>query len=592
MNRPEWNRLTDALKRGEIDRREFVSRAAALGVSAGAATATLNVASAQTPISSPVDGEAVPSITRDEYYRQLAEAYPLEAPASPGGVLIYGESTDIQTVNPIVSSDSYSGLVIRLVYNYLVRPSALDGMPAPDLADSWVQEADGVTYTFHLNPDATWHDGKPVTADDVIFSFDVTLAENSPSPRATTVSQVLSEYRKVDDHTVQLVAKQPYATFVSQTAGLVGIIPKHVWEDIPVDEIATDPGSTGQDPSRVIGSGPFRFVEWVLGDHVTVTRNDEYWDTTRIPAIDEFSYRVIAEGTSLVQSLQTGLIDFCAVEFTDAPTLEEDPNIVLDTFDTTSCNWFDMMLDPERNPLFVDREVRQALMYALDRDLIAETIYEGYAIRADGTQPVLSVAYDPDTIDTIYTYDPDRARQLLADAGWEDADGDGIVEKDGVPLRFECHYSEGAAIYNQQLPYMQQAWRDIGVDMQPVSVPFPTLSEMGASGDYVMRVRGYTWNVDGSQGVVFRCDSIERGFNSMHYCNPEFDRLDDLQMRELDPGKRVELLQQQSNLLNEDVAAGFVVFRKQAIGSLPGMRNFHPNGYDNFWSIPHIWKEQ
>src|SRR5690606_29907842 len=137
------------------------------------------------------------------------------------------------------------------------------------------------------------------------------------------------------------------------------------------------------------------------------------------------------------------------------------------------------------------------------------------AIRADGTQPVLSVAYDPDTIDTIYTYDPDRARQLLADAGWEDADGDGIVEKDGVPLRFECHYSEGAAIYNQQLPYMQQAWRDIGVDMQPVSVPFPTLSEMGASGDYVMRVRGYTWNVDGSQGVVFRCDSIERGFNSM-----------------------------------------------------------------------------
>src|SRR5690606_10450781 len=208
------------------------------------------------------------------------------------------------------------------------------------------------------------------------------------------------------------------------------------------------------------GSGPFRFVEWVLGDHVTVTRNDEYWDTTRIPAIDEFSYRVIAEGTSLVQSLQTGLIEFCAVEFTDAPTLEEDPNIVLDTFDTTSCNWFDMMLDPERNPLFVDREVRQALMYALDRDLIAETIYEGYAVRADGTQPVLSVAYDPDTIDTIYTYDPDRARQLLADAGWEDADGDGIVEKDGVPLRFECHYSEGAAIYNQQLPYMQQAWRD------------------------------------------------------------------------------------------------------------------------------------
>jgi peptide/nickel transport system substrate-binding protein len=573
-----------------IDRRTLLERAAGMGA-VGAALSQVDVL-AQTPSASPATGEAVTSITRKEYNAQLREAYPREDAATPGGTIIYGESTDIQTVSPIVSSDSYSGLVIRLVYNYLVRPSALDGMPAPDLADYWVQEADGVTYTFHINPSATWHDGEPVTADDCVFSFDLTMAENSPSPRTATVAQVLESYRKVDDHTFQLVATKPFANFVGQTAGLVGIIPKHIWEGIPADEFASDPGATGQDPARVIGSGPFIFKEWLLGDHVTLLRNENYWDQERIPHVDEFTYRVIVEGSSLAQSLQTGTIDFCAVEFTDAPVLEEDQEIRLQTFDTTSCNWFDMMLDPDRNPLFVDRQVRQALMFALDRDMIAETIYEGYAIRADGTQPVLSVAYDPSTIETIYTFDPERARQLLAEAGWEDSDGDGIVEKDGVKLSFECHYSEGAAIYNQQLPYMQQAWRDIGVDMQPVSVPFPTLSEMGASGNYVMRVRGYTWNVDGSQGVVFRCDSIEQGFNSMHYCNPEFDRLDDLQLAELDPARRIALLQQQSNILNNDVAAGFIVFRKQAIGSLTSLHNFHPNGYDNFWSIPHLWKEQ
>jgi peptide/nickel transport system substrate-binding protein len=572
-----------------IDRRTLLQHAS-IGAT-GAALSRATLAAAQSPVASPT-GKAVASITREEYYARLRDAYPLEEPGTPGGAIIYGESTDIQTVSPIVSSDSYSGLIIRLIYNYLVRPSALDGMPAPDLADSWVQEPDGVTYTFHLNPDATWHDGRPVTADDCVYSFDLTMAENSPSPRKTTVAQVLADYRKVDDHTFQLIATKPFANFVSQTAGLVGIIPKHIWEDVPADEFASDPGATGQDPARVIGSGPFIFKEWVLGDHVTLSRNETYWDSRRMPSIDEFTYRVITEGSSLVQALRTGDIDVCAVEFSDAPALAEEPDISLNTFDTTSCNWFDMMLDPERNPLFVDREVRQALMFALDRDMIAETIYEGYAIPAIGTQPVLSIAYDPATVDTIYTYDPERARSLLADAGWEDSDGDGVVEKDGVRLSFECHYSEGAAIYNQQLPYMQQAWREIGVEMQPTSVPFPTLSEMGASGNYVMRVRGYTWNVDGSQGVVFRCDSIDDGFNSMHYCNPEFDRLDDLQLSELDPVTRIDLLQQQSNILNDDVAAGFVVFRKQAIGSLTSLRNFHPNGYDTFWSIPHLWKEQ
>lgn len=570
-----------------------------MGLSSSAALA-LAEASAQgtatpgaSPMASPVGGgKAIKSITRDEYNALLREQFAFEAPASTGGTLIRGESSDIQTVNPIVYSDSYSGRVIRLMFNFLAKTSVIDGMPVPDLADYWVQEADGVTYTFTINPDATWHDGEPVTADDCVFSFDVTMDEDTPSVRRGSVQQVLKEWRKVDEKTFQLVAREPTATFIGQTAGLVGIIPKHIWESVSIDEMAADAGSTGQDASRVIGSGPFRFAEWDLGDHVRLIRNDEYWDPDAIPVIDEFIYQVVAETTSLTQSLVTGNIDMCSVEFTDVATLQDNQDIHLDIYDTLGCNWFDMMLDPARNELFVDREVRQAMMYALDRDLIAETIYQGFAVRADGTLPPLSIAYDPSRIDTIYTQDQDRAKELLEEAGWVDSDGDGIVEKDGTKLSFKCHYSEGSAIYTQQLPYMQQAWRDIGIDMQPTAVPFPTLSEMGASGDYQMRVRGFTWDVEGSQGVVFRCDAVETGFNSMHYCNPEFDQLDVEQLSELDVDKRIDLLLEQANLLNEDVAAGFLVFRKGATGALSSVKNYFPNGYDDMWSINWVWKDE
>src|SRR5690606_1928841 len=128
-----------------------------------------------------------------------------------------------------------------------------------------------------------------------IFTFDGVLAEDSLSVRKATVEDYLKEYKKIDDHTVQLVGKAPAAEFVRNTAGQFGILPKHIWDGIPPSEWGSDPGSTGQDPSRVIGSGPFTFVEWVLGDHVTLAKNANYWDQQSTPIIDEFVYRTIGD---------------------------------------------------------------------------------------------------------------------------------------------------------------------------------------------------------------------------------------------------------------------------------------------------------
>jgi len=533
------------------------------------------------------------SVTREEYNATLREHFTFEEATATGGQIIVTETNDISTLNPTLVDDVYSSWISTFLFDALVGGSPVDGTVVPGLADYWEVADDGVTHTFHLNKNATWHDGNPVTADDVIFSFDGVLAEDSLSVRKATVEQYLKEYKKIDDHTVQLIGNAPSAEFVRNTAGQFGILPKHIWEGVPPGEWGSDPGSTGQDPARVIGSGPFKFVEWVLGDHVTLTRNADYWDQQNTPLIDEYVYRVIADAASAIASLQTGESDVVEVPPTQAnPLQQSNPELQIVDFDTYNFNYYIVNQDPSRTELFTDVRVRQALHYALDRDLIVQTAYQGYAVRADGTQPVLSIAYAPDRINTIYTYDPDRARSLLDEAGWTEG-GDGIREKEGTRLSFECMYSEGVARYETQIPYMQQAWREVGIEMIPTAVPFPTLSDAADAGTYQMAVWGFSWTPDPSQGDMFRCDAVPpNGFNSMRYCNEEFDRLDEQARVELDEQRRIELIIQASNIVNDEMAAGITVFSKSIYGASPRVHNFLPNGFGEMWWVPYAWVEQ
>lgn len=601
MNHIEIQSLVEQFRSGELSRRAFVKQASAVGLSAAAAGMLVRNVNAQeaspdaSPAASPSASPAAAgttSITRAEYYARLRDQFDLTEPGQTGGDVVYVQTSDIRTLNPQLYTDVYSGLIAGFVYDFLAVESAIDGTPAPGLADYWELGGDGVTYTFHINQDATWHDGKPVTADDVIFSLDSLLDEESLSVRRSTVMQALSEYRKVDDKTVQMVGFEPLATFVQDTAILVGIVPRHIWQDVPVAQWGSDPGSTGQDPARVVGSGPFRFVEWATGDHATMERNPDYWDPERMPVIDRFIYRVVGEASTAVAELQTGQADISEIDFANANTLREsNPELTIVDFDTTSFNYFYTNQDESKGTVFTDVKVRQALIYALDRDLIAETVYQGYAVRAVGTQPLLSIAYKPDEIETEYNFDPERAMALLDEAGWVPGD-DGIRAKDGQRLSFEILFSEGSATYEQQIPYMQQAWREVGIELIPAAVPFPTLIDNAIAGNFQMAIAGFSWSADGSQGDMFRCDAAPpNGFNRMRYCNEEYDRLDRLQRTELNVEKRIEILIQQSNIVTNDAAVGINVFTRDIFGSAPRLRNFYPNGYSNFWSLPYIWAE-
>lgn len=532
-------------------------------------------------------------MTRADYHAALREAFDLSDAEATGGTLILGDTGDIRTFQPHVATDSAALALIQFVYQRLADASPIDGMPRPVLADSWDMAADGVTYTFHINPNATWHDGEPVTADDVVFSFDSILDETSLSTRTSRVSPALKSYRAIDDKTVELVGFAPSATFVEDTAMQVYIVPRHVWQDVPVADWGSDPGGTGTDPSRVVGSGPFKFVEWVLNDHVTLERNAEYWDPEEVPAIDQFIRRVFPEESSKVAAVQTGGAEIISVSSSQVESLQESaPDLAVTSYPTLSFMHYYCNLDEAKSPFFADVRVRQAMMYALDRQLIADTIYQGYAQPAIGTQPELSIAYRPDEITTRYDFDPDKARALLDEAGWVEG-SDGIREKDGVRFSFETLFSESSQNYANQIPYMQQAWREVGIEQKPAAMPFPSVVDRANAGDFDMVMGGFTWNVTGDQSVMYACDSAPpQGYNRMGYCNERFDELDELQRVELDLDQRIAYLVEQTNIVNDELASSVILFTDGIFASAPRVHNFYPNGYDALWSLPYLWLDQ
>jgi peptide/nickel transport system substrate-binding protein len=586
--------LIELLRRGDLSRRQFLQGATAAGLSLGAASMLCGGATAQgTPTAEAVPGGGTISPTREEYLQQLADEFGWDEAESTGGHVIMATATDVKTLNPNIASDITSSHIHYLTHSRLSFDSAIDGSQIPDLADSWEISDDGLVYTFHLNQDARFHDGEPVTADDVVFSFDSILDETSLSVRRTDLNQVVESYRAIDHHTFELTAKDTFATTLIKSAKLVAIVPKHIWEPIPFAEWGAAGGATGLEPDQVIGSGPFKFGEWVQNDHVTILRNEDYFVPEMVPRIDGFSLRVTPESSAALQTLVTGETDIVEVPTAQVDSVREgNPDLAIEAYETTKFSYLGFNMDPEITPFFVDIPVRQAMLYALDRELVADEILRGYSIRADGTQTPLSSAYDPGQTNTIYDFDPERAIQLLENAGWTDEDGDGIREKDGVRFSFDLFFQQGQQEYTQMIAYFQQAWREIGIEMTPVEQPITTLLDNANARTFDVLLLDFVWFVDGDQSSLFRCDAMPpNGFNQVAYCNPEFDRLNDLSQLELDVEERNALLIEQSNIANDEVALGMLFFDQAIVAYNPRVRNFHPNGYGLLSSMPWVWVE-
>lgn len=551
------------------------------------ATSDATPVAVASPHASPV-AEGTKSLTRGEFECQLLSAYPMTPAAKKGGTVILGESGDISTVNGLLARDYPTAFITGAVFESLIGLSPVDGSIVPGLADSWDISADGLTYTFHLNPKATWHDGVDFTADDVQFSFDAVRDPNTGSAYRTIFNDAVASYRAVDPDTFEITARDRLVTFMFEGPGSVTIMPKHIWESVGFESWSFDDGSTGKDPSRVIGTGPFKFKEWVQGDHATVVRNDAYYDI--VPNIDAFTLQVQPNTDSSVLALQNGDIDIMQVippEQTEA--VQNTAGRKVDIYNFYEYTAYMFNLDPERTTLFTDQAVRQALFLAVDRDSITRNIFLGFGETAVGVHPPLSPAYAPDRMTPSFAFNPEEAKQLLASAGWTDSNNDGVVDKDGQKLEFELSYAGGATVVDQLVSYLKEAWSAIGVEMNPRSTS--ALLDDLESHDFQMALLALPLSTDGSQTINYSCSAYDNGFNFMKFCDQQWDALDDQQRREFDPTKRRELLIQQSEIVWQQQPVGVIRFGVARTGYNTRLHNFYPNGYGFLWSLPFIWVE-
>lgn len=466
------------------------------------------------------------------------------APADPTPhgtltLLLVSEPTTLVTIanvgTPVlsVSAKVTEGL---LKYDY-------DLNPEPQLATAWTISPDGLTYTFTLRQGVRWHDGRDFTAADVAFSLEQ-LKKVHPRGRSTFAN--VATIDTPDVHTVVLTLSQPAPYLIKALAASESpIVPRHIYE-------GTDP-ARNPNGNAPIGTGPFRFKEWVRGSHIEYVRNPDYWDQPK-PYIERLIVRPISDGAAASIAFETGAVDLgyrTPVPKADLERLKALPNLRFETRGTSysyNVSRLDFNLDNEH---FAKPKVRQAVAHAIDRNAIVKLIAYGYGQpTASAIAPGLKDFHDPTP--SPYPLDLKRAEQLLEEAGYPRGDKN-------VRLRVTLDYNPIGSDSMRTAEYLRAALARIGIDVNVRAQDPPAfIKRLYTDRDYAFAVNGGSnlfdptvgvqrlyWSKNYIQGVPFS--------NGTHYANPTVDQLLEAAASENSHARRVELFHEFQRIVREEL---------------------------------------
>lgn len=384
-----------------------------------------------------------------------------------GGTLITAINDDPVSLNGIYANDGASIAVLSYVFNPLTLGGENWGTEiAGDLAEGYSVSEDGLTWTFNLRQDVVWHDGEPLTADDVIYTFQtIQSGEDDIAPFRPRFLQndepILFE--AADDYTIVATLTQPNASFFTDIS--VPIVPRHALEGQDLRE-----GPFNRAP---IGTGPFKVTEWNTGESITLEANENYFRGR--PCLDRIIFRIIPDDQAQVNALLTGELDFIDnVPGSAVSQFEGNPDYSVTVADLDSL--FQMFFNLEREQ-YQDPKVRQALMIAIDRQAVVDTVLQGYGAVHNSHFDSVVPFYEQDK-QGGYDYNPELAGQMLDELGISDTDGDGIRDKDGQPWVVNLvTFTEGFRDYSDYAQVVQAYWEDIGIDVELEQRDLGTLVE-------------------------------------------------------------------------------------------------------------------
>ena len=512
-----------------------------------------------------------------------AKAKPKNDGNPDGGAMNYGEYGRPTTLDPITSNDMISLRISELLFNGLVGIDEKQEI-VPELAERVETSDDGLKYTFYLQKDVTWHpregeEPKPFTADDVIFTYNVMM-----HPKTITSLKVRFEFiesvAKIDDYTVEFMLKRPILNALAKFS--FKIIPKHGPEN---GEFLTR-----EDPfvHKPIGTGPF-VLRNITGDHeVILVANDNYFQGR--PHINKFIAKPFADQNIMSQALMFNAIDMIVlVNPRDIPQIQGDKRLVLQPYNALSYSFFGYNI---RNPLLADKRVRKAITYAVNRQEMLDSFFQGQGTIISGPYAPGSWAYNLDV--QPLPYDPEKAIELLNEAGFVQGD-DGIMEKDGEKLSLTLKVpieKESEAVKRVVLAFKNYLGK-IGVDIKGEFKEWMSWKEdvfLNHDFDVIFA----SWVFDDSADITSLFHSSEIGpwmNNFGAYSNPEVDGFIVESKLTLDHEKRRTIYRKLHSLLADECPYTFLWTLTNYAAYHKRLRHvaIHPYKFFSFadgWYIP------
>jgi peptide/nickel transport system substrate-binding protein len=491
-----------------------------------------------------------------------------------GGHLVEGNITDIGNINPIFSNDVVSNLVGYLCYSRLIVADGMGNL-TPDLAAAVpTVESDQVTYRLKLRDGLKWSDGQDITADDVVYTYQLMF---DPQYKAVTsryraqLEQYLASVTAADPRTVVFKTTKPYAPFTYSFLGVVGPLPKHVWSRMQPAEINSSP--LNQVPEVV--SGVMKPVKWDKGSQYQLARNDLFFRGRSY--LDSYILKVVPDAVQIANQLKTGEIDVGSPDASQWDSLATADAIDRVSFVRPAFDYFLPNQDPAKTPkaaIFADPDVRKALVMALDRAKIAQKVYFGQAVGADSA--VSSAQWVHTKTKTQYPFDLKKAEQLLDGAGWVKG-SDGVRVKNGVRMEWELRTNVGNKVRETLITVLADQWSQIGAKVSTKPVQFPQLvTQLSQTRDFEMILLGISEALDPDTTQLWHSKSIGNGaLNGVAYRNSKVDDLLDQGVRTFDREKRKGIYQQIQQTLMEDLPAPLIVFPKGLWGVSKRVKNFN-----------------
>ena len=457
--------------------------------------------------------EAAGESSEAETSNTLSEGTPV-----PGGSVVYGMTQDLASLDPHVDTDAGTRDVVFNLYEGLVKPTS-DGGFIPAVASDYIISDDAKTYTFTLRDGITFHDGTPVTIEDVKYSIDRYAEIQGES---SAFSSLVDSVEVQDDKTLVVNLKESYSEF------------------LPMMTIAIIPQSNEDPAGNPIGTGPFKYVSYTPGQNLELEKYDGYWQEG-VPSLDSVEFKFIADVDTAFVELQAGTIDILKyLTSAQAETLGDDYNIVQGSMNLVHAMYLNSAYEP-----LSKTEVRQALCYAVDRDAINNFIFGGKShIIGSHMIPAMSKYYEPEA-ETVYSYDPEKAKELLADAGY----ADGFDLEITVPSSYSQHV-DSAQIIADELS-------QVGINVTLNHVEWSTwLQDVYKGGNFQATVIGFDGTLAPSDWLKKYVTDDAKNF--MHYSNTEYDDVFNTAYTTVDDDVKVENYKKAQMILAEDAAAVYI----------------------------------